>query len=1033
MASRELKAIISIAGTIDPSLGRAIAQATKQTGALGTALRVGGGILSVGAAAIGAATTAVVAFGKSSVTTGMEFDKAMSQVAATMGTTSDEISGLTEYAMQMGSQTVFTATQAAEALNYMALAGYDAETSMKMLPNVLNLASAGSMELAHASDMLTDTQTAFGLSIERTTLLVDEMAKAASTGNTSVEQLGDAFLTVGGLVQELNGGMVDLGDGADQWVDGTQQMEIALTAMANAGIKGTEAGTHMRNMLLKLASPTSEGTKQMERLGVSVFDAEGNMRSLDKIFQDLSGTLGDLTQEQKIKAISDLFNARDIASAEALLNAINQDWDKIGASVLDARISLEDAQGAIEKSSVDLSKYTGDARINVKDLAADIRQDLTTSGMSAQQAARDIAETYNISFLDATKAVNSVIDALHETQGAAEAMAKEKTNNLAGDVAQFNSALEYSQLILNGRLTPSLREFVQFGTNGLQQITKAFREDGISGAMGEMGNVLAEGINKLADVAPQAAEAGAKLLEAVVTGLAYNAPVIATAGAQIMQTLIQTMIQLAPTLIQSMATTLSTLLSTLISPELGGIFDRIIELAGTAFDTLMPTLETAFNSLMSLIDPTIEAISPIIDVVLDIVGIVIDAVGQITQALNPLIEYLTGQFSQVIQQIAPMVAQTAQQIVPIVSELITGLLPPLIDLLSALSPILEAIFAIIGPLMGVQLTILSATLTAISEALPVIIDLITQITEALSTGLGSALEIVMPVITAWVTSMLTVLQNIIDFVVNVFTGQWDAAWQNVMNIFTAIFQALAAIVQGALDAVIAIAVACITNLADSIISGLEGIVIFVQTTITNVQTFLQTLLDFVTNIFTGQWGAAWESVKTMFSNVFNALAGIAKGAFNAVISVINTAIDAINQIHIHIPAFMGFGGLDYGLNIGHIPMLASGGFTNGPSIAGEAGQEAVISFDPSVRQKNLSYWAQAGKLLGVNSQAVDTVAAGAKASGASAGNSITFSPNVTIQGNADYDTVMQALRDNEEEFMDMLNEFLQRKESVSYG
>ena len=234
-----------------------------------------------GAVAFSAASAATVAFAGSAVNAGMDFDKSMAQVAATMGKTVGDLDNevghantsfgefngsLREFAQFMGANTAFSATQAADALNYMALAGYSTQESMDMLPNVLNLAAAGSFDLARASDMVTDTQTAFGISAERTTQMVDEMAKAASTGNTSVEQLGDAFLVVGGLAQELNGGMVTLADGTQQPVDGIQELEIALTAMANAGVKGSEAGTHMRNMLLKLSSPTDEGAKTMEAL-----------------------------------------------------------------------------------------------------------------------------------------------------------------------------------------------------------------------------------------------------------------------------------------------------------------------------------------------------------------------------------------------------------------------------------------------------------------------------------------------------------------------------------------------------------------------------------------------------------------------------------------------------------------------------------------------------------------------------------------------------------------------------------------------
>lgn len=345
-----------------------------------------------------------------SVEVGKGFDRSMSQVAATMGNTMDEMGNevgsvqtqfgsfsgtLREFAQYMGSNTAFSATQAADALNYMALAGYNTQQSMEMLPNVLNLAAAGGFDLARASDMVTDTQTAFGITSKRTTQMVDEMAKAASTGNTSVEQLGDAFLTVGGLAKELNGGMVTLSDGTTASTDGVQELEIALTAMANAGVKGSEAGTHMRNMLMKLSSPTAEGAKQMEKLGVNVFDANGKMRSLSDIFGELNTSMSTLTQEEKIQAISDLFNARDLSSAEALLAAVSQDWDHIGEAILNA-------------------------------------------------------------------------------EGAAGQMAETQLDNLAGDITLLQSATEGFQIALSDAATPALREMTQFGTEVVQDLTDAF-------------------------------------------------------------------------------------------------------------------------------------------------------------------------------------------------------------------------------------------------------------------------------------------------------------------------------------------------------------------------------------------------------------------------------------------------------------------------------------------------------------------------------------------------------------------------------
>ena len=208
----------------------------------------------MGAVAAGAAAAGMTAFAKASVQTGMQFDSAMSQVAATMGTTVDQIGELRDFAQKMGATTAFSATQAAEALNYMALAGYDADTSMEMLPNVLNLAAAGSMDLARASDMVTDAQTALGLTTEQTSEMVDQMAKTSSKTNTSVSQLGEAMLTIGATARNLKGGTVEL--------------STVLGVLADNGIKGAEGGTHLRNAILSLQTPTTDVAAALEKLGM---------------------------------------------------------------------------------------------------------------------------------------------------------------------------------------------------------------------------------------------------------------------------------------------------------------------------------------------------------------------------------------------------------------------------------------------------------------------------------------------------------------------------------------------------------------------------------------------------------------------------------------------------------------------------------------------------------------------------------------------------------------------------------------------
>lgn len=293
-----------------------------------------GGVLKTIGAGILAATVAVTGFAASSVGVGMGFDSSMSQVAATMGMTMDEMNSdihtvqlstgeftgtLRDFAMEMGSNTSFSATQAGSALNFMALAGYDAETSMQMLPNVLNLAAAGNMELAAASDMVTDAQSALGLSLSETTELVDKMAMASSKSNTSVSQLGSAILTVGGTAKNLAGG--------------TTELSTALGILADNGIKGAEGGTHLRNIILALGSPTDTAAKAMADLGVSAYDADGKMRPLNETFADLNNALSDMSQDERLAAIGDIFNTTDLASANALLDTSAERWEELGNAI----------------------------------------------------------------------------------------------------------------------------------------------------------------------------------------------------------------------------------------------------------------------------------------------------------------------------------------------------------------------------------------------------------------------------------------------------------------------------------------------------------------------------------------------------------------------------------------------------------------------------------------------------------------------------------------------------------------------------
>ena len=270
---------------------------------------------------VSTATSKMAGLAKSSVSVGMSFEASMSQVAATMGKSTEEIESLTKVAKEMGSSTKFSATQAADALNYLALAGYDADKAAEVLPSVLNLAAAGGMDLAYASDLVTDAMAS--LNIEANKNNVDDfgnkLAMAASKANANVSQLGEAILTVGGTAANLKGG--------------TTELTTALGLLANVGLKGAEGGTHLRNIILSLQSPTDDAAKLIQQLGLQVYDAQGNMRGLDEILGDLNNRMVGMTQGQKDSIINRLFNKTDLAAVNGLLAAQGEQWDALAAQI----------------------------------------------------------------------------------------------------------------------------------------------------------------------------------------------------------------------------------------------------------------------------------------------------------------------------------------------------------------------------------------------------------------------------------------------------------------------------------------------------------------------------------------------------------------------------------------------------------------------------------------------------------------------------------------------------------------------------
>lgn len=305
------------------------------------------------------------------------------------------------------------------------------------------------------------------------------------------------------------------------------------------------------------------------------------------------------------------------------------------------------------------------------------------------------------------------------------------------------------------------------------------------------------------------------------------------------------------------------------------------------------------------------------------------------------------------------------------------------------------------------------------------------------------------------TTFMPMLLNIFNTVaplVSQVIANVGSAVMGVARLIGSALQAALPVIEGIITAIMGV----VSVAAPAILSGISAVATTIMQVVSSLQGVFDGLIQFITGVFTGSWSQAWEGVKQIFGNAFDALVELCKIPINAVIGVINGAVKGINSILGKVTTIPDWvpvvGGQSFSMQLPTIPMLAKGGFTDGVSIAGEAGTEAVISFDPSVRSANIANWQKAGQMLGVDPVQAASVAGagslttervevadiggGSPAPGGTTtvgGGRFTFSPNITIQGNADYSVMMNAMTDAKDQFEQWFNEMMRKQQRTAYA
>jgi TP901 family phage tail tape measure protein len=284
-----------------------------------------------------------------SVKTFTTFDDSMRKVAATSGIAADSSSKaymqMRKQAQDLGASTRYSASEVAEGMNYMAMAGWSAEQTMAGIPAVLDLAAASGENLGTTSDIVTDAMTAFGMQAEQAGEFADILAAASSNANTNVSMMGDTFKYVAPVAGSLGFNAKDTA--------------IAIGLMANSGIKGSQAGTALRAGLVNLVNPSEAAQKAMDTLGISVTDSEGNMKSFRTIMGDLREKMGGLSETQKASAAATIFGKEAMSGWLAIINSSDKDFNKLTNAI-------DNSQGSTKRMVNTMEGGIGGAFRNLK-------------------------------------------------------------------------------------------------------------------------------------------------------------------------------------------------------------------------------------------------------------------------------------------------------------------------------------------------------------------------------------------------------------------------------------------------------------------------------------------------------------------------------------------------------------------------------------------------------------------------------------------------------------------------------------------
>lgn len=642
---------------------------------------IGKGIVTGIGVAITAATTAIVAFGKSSLDAGMQFDSAVSQLAATMGTTTDQIQNLRDKAMELGASTSFSATQAAEGLNVLAMSGLTAEEQIAAIDTVLNLAAAGSIEMADAASYTVGAIKGFGDSCDNAQYYADLMAKGATLAATDVRGLGEA----------LSGSAAT----AASYGQSADSVTLSLLRLAEQNVTGSTAATALNRAMADLYIPTDAAAVALEELGISAYDAEGNAKDFNDVVDELNGALAGMTEEEQNAYKGAIFTSQG-------LKAFNM-----------MTVSSTEKVNEFKEGLASASEGIGSAAQQAETMLDNLQGDITIFGSAVEGLQIGVSDTISGLMRDTVQFGTEQITLLTDAV---------KTGGLTGLAGAVGEVLVN---IIN-KITEYIPKVLELGIQVVQSLLS-----GISQSVGDFANIAAEIITTIitgiVDLLPDVIQIGCDVIVALATSLSEQLPTL-------IPVIIEGILNAAQTLIDNLPVLLDALLQ-VVQGLAQGILDSIPIIIEKLPELILSIVDFILSAIPQIIETGIQLLTSLVEALPEIITAIVAAIPQI---IDGLIKAIIGSIPLIVQAGIDLLVSLVQNLPTIIITIVEAI-PEIIS--SIIDALLNNIPLIVETGVQLFMALIENLPTIIIELVKAIPEIITAMVDALGKGVSKFAEV----------------------------------------------------------------------------------------------------------------------------------------------------------------------------------------------------------------------------------------------------------------------------------------------------